>query len=73
MFRIIALCAKHISRATAITSLQNFDWLVFGYKMVGGRLRTPFVCASVGVGIRLNGWSAHTFAMRGSNIEEVMG
>jgi hypothetical protein len=32
--------------------------------MVGGRLRTSFVCASVGVGIRLKGWSAHTFAMR---------
>ena len=73
MFQIIALCAKHISRATAITSLQNFGWLVFGYKMVGERLRTPFVCASVGVGIRLKGWSAHTFAMMGSNTEEVIG
>lgn len=67
------MCGKHISRATAITSLQNFDWLVFGYKMVGGRLRTPFVCASVGVGMRLKGWSAHNFVMTDSNIEEVLG
>jgi hypothetical protein len=25
----------------------------------------PFICASVGVGIRLKGWSAYTFAIMG--------
>ena len=66
------MCAKHISSATAITTLSNFGWLAFGYKMVGGKLRTPFVCSSVGVGIRLKGWSAHGFAIMGSSVEEVV-
>jgi hypothetical protein len=66
------LCAKHISRATLITTLSNFGWLAFGYNMVGGMLRTPFVCSAVGVGIRLKGWSAHGFAMMDSNVEKVV-
>ena len=66
------MCQAHFTRDSDYF-FAELQLVSFGYKMVGGRLRTSFVCASVGVGMRLKGWSAHTFAMRGSNIEEVMG